>query len=331
MNRKILSLVISSLILTSALCGCEIDVNQLLNTNSQASSQTSSIKPNSSAESEVPSKDCDTDSQTDDEDETDSESSFDASNYSTFYVTGASTVSLLNEGNSNGEVLAEIPCGESVILISDDGLGYSFVRYDSTGVFGYINSLYLAADSSEVCSGEVYYITEDKTATFNDQYSSQEIGTLNKNDEVTVMTKVSNGMWLIQTKKSEFAYVSMFKLSEKKITDKPESHKNESKTESKVESKSESKVESKADENNDRIIGAGSKPTSGYTVYKANVSNGYLALRSDQSFSESNEIAPLNNGDEIYVIDSSSYYWYVYAPKFNMYGYVNSEFVAPSE
>lgn len=327
MNRKILVLLISSAILMSALCGCKIDVNELLNTDSLSSSHASSIKQNDSDKSEASSEKVDTDTHAESEITTDSGSSFDTSNYRTFYVTGASSVSLLDEGSSGGKVIAELSCGDSVILISDNGLGYAFVRYEPMGIFGYVDSLYLVADSSEVCSGETYYITGDKTPTYTDQYCSQERGTLDKNEEVTVTAKVTNGMWLIKTKESEFAYVSMYNLSEKKITDKPESSKNESKSEENTESTA---PESKTNDG-ERLIGTGDRPTSGYTVYAASVSSGYLALRSEQSFSESNEIGQLYNGDKIYVIDSGSYYWYVYAPKLGMYGYVNSEFVVLSE
>lgn len=68
-------------------------------------------------------------------------------------------------------------------------------------------------------------------------------------------------------------------------------------------------------------------PTNG-SVYYANVSSGYLALRNDTAYDASNEIGKIANGQPVQVIDSSSgTYWYVYVPSLNQYGYVNSDYL----
>ena len=46
------------------------------------------------------------------------------------------------------------------------------------------------------------------------------------------------------------------------------------------------------------------------------VESGYLALRSTKAYDKDNEIAQLNNGDTVEVIENKdSTYWYVYVPK----------------
>ncbi len=58
------------------------------------------------------------------------------------------------------------------------------------------------------------------------------------------------------------------------------------------------------------------------------VAKGYLALRTEKSYDEANEIGELYSGDTVQVMDTSdSSYWYVYAPKLNKYGYVNRDYL----
>lgn len=75
--------------------------------------------------------------------------------------------------------------------------------------------------------------------------------------------------------------------------------------------------------NKDYLVGG-----SGYCSRTVSVSKGYLALRTGKSYDEANEIGELYSGDTVLVMDSSdSVYWYVYAPKLDRYGYVNSEYL----
>lgn len=58
------------------------------------------------------------------------------------------------------------------------------------------------------------------------------------------------------------------------------------------------------------------------------VDSGYLALRNAMAFDSSNEIGKLYTGDVVWVYDACDYtYWYVYAPKYGTYGYVNREYL----
>ena len=64
-------------------------------------------------------------------------------------------------------------------------------------------------------------------------------------------------------------------------------------------------------------------------VYSVKVSKGYLALRSDKVWDDSNIMNKLYTGDIVEVQDKSDqYYWYVYVPKFNKSGYVDKRYVA---
>lgn len=58
------------------------------------------------------------------------------------------------------------------------------------------------------------------------------------------------------------------------------------------------------------------------------VDNGYLALRSRKAFDRDNEIAQLNTGDKVEIIEKKdSTYWYVYVPKLGKEGYVDKNYL----
>lgn len=63
-------------------------------------------------------------------------------------------------------------------------------------------------------------------------------------------------------------------------------------------------------------------------TYSVSVAKGYLALRTAKAYDSRNEIGELYSGDIVEVSDySDCTYWYVYAPKYNMYGYVNKNYL----
>ena len=62
-------------------------------------------------------------------------------------------------------------------------------------------------------------------------------------------------------------------------------------------------------------------------TYTVKVASGYLALRSAPSFNASNEIGKLYTGETVEVQDYSGQYWWVYSPKLNRSGYVNSDYL----
>ncbi len=71
-------------------------------------------------------------------------------------------------------------------------------------------------------------------------------------------------------------------------------------------------------------------PQTTYETWKVSVAKGYLALRSEKAYSSANEIGELYSGDLVQVKNKDdSTYWYVYAPKCDAYGYVNSDYLVP--
>lgn len=81
-----------------------------------------------------------------------------------------------------------------------------------------------------------------------------------------------------------------------------------------------------------RIFGKGDQPQGHFGEYTVRVNAGYLALRNNTAFDASNEIAKLNNGDTVWLLDTlgGGDYWYVYAPSLGMYGYVNDNYLVQS-
>ena len=66
-------------------------------------------------------------------------------------------------------------------------------------------------------------------------------------------------------------------------------------------------------------------PDDSYTV---RVSTGYLALRTAPAYSSRNEIGQLYSGDTVRVKDRyNGQYWWVYSPKYDCEGYVNSDYL----
>ena len=65
--------------------------------------------------------------------------------------------------------------------------------------------------------------------------------------------------------------------------------------------------------------------------YKVSVSKGYLAFRKEPKYGEGNEKGELYTGDKVLVEDrSNSQYWYVYAFKYQDYGYVDKDYLIRS-
>ena len=53
-----------------------------------------------------------------------------------------------------------------------------------------------------------------------------------------------------------------------------------------------------------------------YPTMTVQVEKGYLALRNAKAYDKNNEIAQLNTGDQVEIIEKKdSTYWYVYVPK----------------
>lgn len=65
-----------------------------------------------------------------------------------------------------------------------------------------------------------------------------------------------------------------------------------------------------------------------YPSMSVKVDSGYLALRSAKAFDKDNEIAQLNNGEKVEIIEKAdSTYWYVYVPGIGKEGYVDKNYL----
>jgi len=311
--KKIYIAAAAAFALCMSFSACKIDVNKIasnLSNNDSAAESTASFDSSITGEfSEPESK---PDPEIVSEIPTESSSAFDTSAYQTYYVTGSPSVSIYDNAETGGKIIGNLNCSDSVSFISSSITGYSFIYSQTLGAFGYIDSYYICPNYSEATPGTTYYIKDDDTPAYNDQFCSEQLRTFNRNDTVTVMAKVLNGYWLIRDKNENYGYVSFYSLSEDKVT-----KKEESKPESKPESNNES----------DYATGWGEAPESGYKIYKAIAQKGYLALRNEKNASDENIIGELYYGYKVYVIDSSGNYWYVYSPDLGMYGFVNSEYV----
>ena len=63
-------------------------------------------------------------------------------------------------------------------------------------------------------------------------------------------------------------------------------------------------------------------------IYRVNVASGYLALRTDTCYDDSNIIDQLHNTDTVeFINNNNSTYWYVYSYKSGSYGYVDSRYL----
>lgn len=62
-------------------------------------------------------------------------------------------------------------------------------------------------------------------------------------------------------------------------------------------------------------------------IYLVSVEKGYLALRNEPAYDESNEIARLYTGDVVEVISATGRYWFVYAPGPSLYGFADSRYL----
>ena len=63
-------------------------------------------------------------------------------------------------------------------------------------------------------------------------------------------------------------------------------------------------------------------------LWTVKIEKGYLALRNQAAYNDSNEIGQLNTGDTVQVKDTADeHYWYVYVPKLDKTGYVDKEYL----
>ena len=358
MFKKSCALILLMCFAAGMLSSCKIDVNKIASNSSLTeSSESSPFYQNEDTDFSETDTDTDVDvNYYDSEPETDSESggnssSLDMSNYPIAYVSGAFEVPLIEDLKDDSKSMGNLKCGDIVSIIHNTVTEQTFVYSEMLGKFGYVKKRNLVNYDSEISYGSIYYIKEDYTPVYSDENALTQMKSMNKNEAVTILGKLSTGLWRVEEKTGDVGYISSVLLSEEKIREsqktksevssKSESKKTESKKvesqlesklESKIESQFESKIESKIEsqyESEPEVtvkVGAGEAPYDGYTIYIVDVDLGYLALRSKPTEKTSAVIGELYYQEEVYVIDASGEYWYVYSPNLGMYGFVKGNY-----
>ena len=354
MFKKSCALILLMCFAAGMLSSCKIDVNKIASNSSLTeSSESSPFYQNEDTDFSETDTDTDVDvNYYDSEPETDSESggnssSLDMSNYPIAYVSGAFEVPLIEDLKDDSKYMGNLKCGDIVSIIHNTVTEQTFVYSEMLGKFGYVKKRNLVNYDSEISYGSIYYIKEDYTPVYSDENALTQMKSMNKNEAVTILGKLSTGLWRVEEKTGDVGYISSVLLSEEKIrksqktksevsskseSKKTESKKVESQLESKIESQFESKIESKIEsqyESEPEVtvkVGAGEAPYDGYTIYIVDVDLGYLALRSKPTEKTSAVIGELYYQEEVYVIDASGEYWYVYSPNSGMYGFVKGNY-----
>lgn len=365
-------LVLTACVCAVLLAGCTVNVNELAKNNS-SDSQTdiqSDISTDTETRSN-PFIISDTDTHSDEESdiaatETEIDTSspvFDESQYTSKYVSGSAEIVLTADALYGSKEVGRIACGEKVSVVHSDVKEYSFVYSAALGNFGYVQTIYLADSPEETTVGEIYYIKPVDTIIYSDADETVFAARAVQNEAVTVIVKSSDGNYLVVNASGVTGYIDKSYLSETKVktvssksenskktksekkaeskadskAESKASSKLESTVESKIESKTESKTESKLASSEEETVsalysGKGNAPEN-YEVYICDVDEGYLALRDAPSRTKSKVIGEVYYEEQIYVIDTSGEYWYVYIPSSGMYGYVtgNTDYLYPQE
>ena len=203
------------------------------------------------------------------------------------------TAPAYNAANEIGKLYS----GDMVEVVDPAVSGYAYVYAPKLCMYGYVNADYLVMSSG-------YYYTDINTMTVSvasgylalrtaKAYDyANEIGKLYSGDIVQVMNASDYQYWYVYAPKlNMFGYV-----------------------------------------NKDYLYGSYSSgaavPFVSYDTMTVGVASGYLALRTAKAYDAGNEIGKLYTGDTVQVIDSSDYqYWYVYAPRLGLYGFVNRDYL----
>lgn len=356
-------------VLTACICalllgGCTVNVNELANnTSSDAAADTQTAV---SADTETrsnpfvmsePDTQTDTDTDTSESDSETASQVFDESKYPAKYVSGSAEIVLTADALYGSKEIGKLACGEKVSVVHSDVKEYSFVYSAALGNFGYVQTIYLADSQEETSVGEIYYIKPVDTIIYADEDQTISAARAVQNEAVTVIVKRKSGDYLVMNSSGVTGYIDKSYLSETKVktasskaasskktksekkTESKAASKIESKAESKAESKPESRVESAAESSaasseeetvSALYSGKGDAPEN-YEVYICDVDEGYLALRDAPSQTKSKIIGEVYYEEQIYVIDTSDDYWYVYIPSSGMYGYVtgNTDYLYP--
>ncbi len=185
-TNKILCTVIASAMILSSFAGCGSKDENPVNT---ATFDTASI-----VKEEV------TSSQT--ESSSAAETKSQKSEKKILYVTGGETVPFSAEGSENYEPTGELAKGTKLETEQEDlSAEYVLVYNPKDKTSGYVKSIYLVANESEIAKGEILVVVEDNVDLFvkADGDKNNVVRTLAKGEEVKALAKVSGDYWKVIT------------------------------------------------------------------------------------------------------------------------------------
>ena len=168
--------------------------------------------------------------------------------------------------------------------------------------YGYVNGSYLQKVSTVPVpvGGYSYYVTgtENYLALRNEMAYDRrnEIGRLYNGDQVLVLNHGDNKYWYVYSPQlDKYGYVDGDYLM---LSD------------------------------GNRCDNTPQNDLSACSSYVVKGTQNYLAVRSAMKYDRKNEIGKLYNGDTVQLINTGNgEYWYIYASKLNLYGYVNSQYL----
>ena len=183
----------------------------------------------------------------------------------------------------NNEI-GQLNTGDLVEVMDKKDSTYWYAYSPKLNKSGYVDKNYLQVVENTTATNDSWtvkvksgYLALRNTAAYND---SNEIGRLNTGDTVLVKDSSDSTYW----------YVYAPKLDKSGYVD------------------------------NRYIYNSG--------LWTVKVEKGYLALRNQAAYNDSNEIGRLNTGDMVQVKDTSdSNYWYVYVPQLDKTGYVDKDYL----
>ena len=236
----------------------------------------------------------------------------------------------------------------------DSTYWYAYVpRLDKSG---YVDKNYIQVADSSAASNDSWtvkvksgYLALRNKAAYND---SNEIGRLNTGDTVLVKDSSDSTYWYVYAPKldksgyvdNRYIYNSglwTVKVEKGYLALRNKAAYNDSNEIGQLDSGDIVQVKDTSDDHywyvyvpkldktgyvdKDYLTGGSETVTPSMTVQ---VEKGYLALRSTKDFDKDNEIAQLNTGDSVEVIEKKdSTYWYVYVPKIGKEGYVDKNYL----
>lgn len=221
---------------------------------------------------------------------------------------------------------------------------------------GYVDRNYIKAVESESTSNDSWtvkvksgYLALRNTAAYND---SNEIGRLNTGDTVLVKDSSDSTYWYVYSPKldkcgyvdNRYIYNSglwTVKVEKGYLALRNKPAYNDSNEIGQLNTGDTVQVKDTSDSNywyvysplldktgyvDKNYITGGSEVT--YPTMTVQVEKGYLALRNAKAYDKNNEIAQLNTGDQVEIIEKKdSTYWYVYVPKLGKEGYVDKNYL----